>query len=320
AADPNIDIKFRTHACTGATTLNVFDARDPDGDSTEVLIAESNRPSPAVPRLHFRRDVHGNVFETVVPDGWESRQAASLAAVQAMAEADMITITIGGNDADFADVLRKCVLGGRDCGRRHLASEYDKITTRLQEVLTRLKRVAPDATIFVLGYPHITPEPIEANRVKIESCGLLGQPLHASGITAEPITAVFHTLLGGNVADAAISYSEAQFLWDTATDLNRKIRAAAILAGAHFVDVSGGLSSVQPSDGFIDHSPCSSVPWVNGFVRMSGLPSVSESSFHPNAAGHGAYARLLELFIQSQTDAGAILSDSGIPANPKSGV
>ena len=39
-------------------------------------------------------------------------------------------------------------------------------------------------------------------------------------------------------------------------------------------------------------------------------------SFHPNAAGHEAYARLLARFIENAIDAGAALTDAGLPVNP----
>ncbi|WP_419944299.1 hypothetical protein [Candidatus Poriferisodalis sp.] len=247
-ADLGINVIFATYACTGAATLNVYNAADPDGTSTEVLIAESNRPSHAVPRLHFRRDVHGVVFEKIVPDGWEPRQSVSLAGAQAMGDVDMITITIGGNDAGFAKVLEACVLGGGGCGRNDLFSDYSEIPARLRALLAELKRVAPGASIFVLGYPHITPEPIEANRELIADCGLPGMPLHVTGVQSSLLAAAYHRLRLGSSSDLTISYSEARFLWDVTTELNDVLRRTAaarsveidVLANDH--DPNGDLA------------------------------------------------------------------------------
>ena len=324
-ADPGIDIEFHTFACTGAKTVNVHDPRDPTGDSDDLEHHQSNRPSSKADADEYiippPMDQHGNPIDTptvVYPptDYWEPRQAASLAGVQVMGDVDMVTVTIGGNDTDFASVLRKCVLGGRDCGRRHLPSDFDEIPGRLAALLAELKRVAPNASIFVLGYPNLTPLPVESNRALIESCGLFGRPLHASGITTNPITASAHLLLGGNVADAAISYTEAQFLHSMAVELNGILSLAARAAGVYFVDVIGTTVSPSSGTGFADHSPCSTTPWLNGFVRKSGVPPVSDRSFHPNRDGHEAYAEVLEAYIEYLIESGVALNESGLPINP----
>ena len=317
AEDLSIKVSFTTFACTGAVTLTVYDPADPKGDSTDVLIAESNRPSPAVPRLHFRRDTHGEVFETIRPDGWEPRQAVSLLGAQAESDMDMITITIGGNDAGFGDVLEACVLGGLDCDRGNLSDVYDEIPARLTALIAGLKRTAPEASIFLLGYPHVTPEPIEVNRVFIDYCGLSGRPLHATGVERSLLASVWHRLRFGSSADLAVSYSEARFLWETANDLNDLLRDAAATSGVHFVDVSGDAVPRGSSLGFRGHSPCSSEPWLNGFVsQASSTEPISPRSFHPNRAGHQALSAMLEEFIRDRIDAGAELSESGLPVNP----
>lgn len=176
----------------------------------------------------------------------------------------MITITIGGNDAGFADVLQKCVFKNPfnlgNCDRGDLPVDYGDIPTRLAALLAELKRVAPDASIFVLGYPHLTPEPIEVNRTLIDYCGLPGNPMHATGVTTNPVTAVIHERFGGTIADAAVSYSEARFLHDVAKELNAALRSTASAAGVHFVDVVGLSASMRSRVGFAGHSPCSSEP------------------------------------------------------------
>lgn len=322
-----VEVTFATFACTGAITRNVFDARDPLGDSDDLVHHRTNRPSSRADVNEYvvpaPTDVHGNPLDTptvVYPptDFWEPRQAASLAGVQAMANVDMITITIGGNDAGFGDVLKACVLGALDCDRGDLPDDYGEIPARLTALFAELKRTTPNASIFVLGYPYITPRPTEASRQRIEVCGLHGQPLQASSINSGAIPALFHFLRFGNVADTAISFDEAAFLWTIATELNHTLKEAATAAGVHFVDVNGPQSAV----GFAGHSPCSSEPWLHGFVAYGGLRRhvdmpVADDSFHPNEAGHRVYAQLLESYIESQIDAGTALSESGIPVNPR---
>lgn len=326
-----VEVTFATFACTGAITVNVFDARDPLGNSDVLAHHETNRPSPKADADEYvipaPTDQHGNPIDTptvVYPrtDFWEPRQAASLAGLQTMSDVDMITITIGGNDADFAGVLEACVLGALDCGRGDLPDDYGEIQARLVALFAELKRTAPNASIFVLGYPHITPEPIESNRQMIKACGLHGQPLQASSINSGAIPALYHALRFGNVADTAVSFAEAELLWTAATELNATVKSAATVAGVHFVGINTPQSRLLT--GFESHSPCSSEPWLNGFIANQGwrrhvdMP-VADDSFHPNEAGHRAYARLLESYIELLTDSGALLSESGIPVNPGRG-
>ena len=322
AADLGIEVTFATFACTGAVTLNVHDSDDPDGDGLADTSIETNRPSRKSPSL--RREVRfdlgdGNRGQNVLvgPVGYEPRQAMSLADVHAKRAVDMITITIGGNDAGFGDVLEACVLGGLDCDRGDLSDEFDEIPARLSSLIAELKQIAPEASIFLLGYPHITPEPIEVNRVFIDYCGLSGRPLHATGVERSLLASVWHRLRFGSSADLAVSYSEARFLWETANDLNDLLRDAAATSGVHFVDVSGDAVPRGSSLGFRGHSPCSSEPWLNGFVsQASSTEPISPRSFHPNRAGHQALSVMLEEFIRARIDAGAELSESGLPVNP----
>ena len=105
---------FKTIACTGALTLNIYDPRDPRGDSIDETHAMDNRPSPHAPEIRPIENLQTGVIELMPTLGWEPRQAVSLNNVQTelkqrMQNVDMITLTIGGNDIGFADALRACV-------------------------------------------------------------------------------------------------------------------------------------------------------------------------------------------------------------------
>ena len=308
---------FTTYACTGAITLNVYDGKDPDGTSLQLSHNATNRPSERASARKIVTTYPGPVHTVTVPDDWEPRQAVSLAGVDDMSDVDMITITISGNDAGFADVLRHCVLGGSDCGETDLPSAYDHISDRLTKLLAELKRIAPKASIFLLGYPPITPEPIALWQTEIDLCGLPGGPLHASGITMNAITALYHYFWGGTVGDAAISFSEAASLWKIGAELNSTLSATAASSGVHFVDVLSPPTSRVSTASFAYHTPCDAEPWLDGFVSKTGLKPISDRSFHPNSLGHRAYAISLYSYIRSRIDAGARLNESGLPTNPK---
>ena len=92
-------------------------------------------------------------------------------------------------------------------------------------------------------------------------------------------------------------------------------------AGAHFVDVVGGVPLDDAPRGFVGHSSCNAAdPWVNGFEAIEGfrlgISAADGSSFHPTEAGHRAYARMLQAYIRSRIEDGAALSEAGLPLVP----
>ena len=112
--DLGIDVTFATLACTGAITHNIYDPADPRGTSTIDVFAHTNRPSHNAPATVPTLNETTNMLELVAEPGWERRQAAELARWQSLLElleqnVDMVTLTIGGNDAGFSDVLDSCV-------------------------------------------------------------------------------------------------------------------------------------------------------------------------------------------------------------------
>jgi lysophospholipase L1-like esterase len=70
----------------------------------------------------------------------------------------LVTITIGGNDAGFANVMATCSLGGDqkclDAVNQSLAKK-SAIADKLAATYAAIKQHAPKAEVIVLGYPHI---------------------------------------------------------------------------------------------------------------------------------------------------------------------
>jgi lysophospholipase L1-like esterase len=75
------------------------------------------------------------------------------------ADTSLVTISIGGNDAGFADVMTDCNLGSDDScvSRNQEAQDFARTTLpgRLDGVYTAIRDRAPGARVVVLGYPHI---------------------------------------------------------------------------------------------------------------------------------------------------------------------
>jgi lysophospholipase L1-like esterase len=90
-----------------------------------------------------------------------NRQPPQLRQLSALRPAaDIVTITIGGNDVGFGPVLADCFVS--DCVLdRGLARARARIERRLPALLARdyrgLRRAAPRATIVVVGYPRLFP-------------------------------------------------------------------------------------------------------------------------------------------------------------------
>jgi lysophospholipase L1-like esterase len=71
----------------------------------------------------------------------------------------LVSISIGGNDAGFADTMQTCVLQGNDACVEAVAVANDYITTtlpgQLDTVYTAIADRAPNAQVVVVGYPRM---------------------------------------------------------------------------------------------------------------------------------------------------------------------
>jgi lysophospholipase L1-like esterase len=79
------------------------------------------------------------------------------------AEADLITITVGGNDIDWVGILQACAVSAPACQNAIGAASVTLATTlpsELDALFTAISSQAPGAKVVVLGYPHLfTPDP-----------------------------------------------------------------------------------------------------------------------------------------------------------------
>lgn len=139
------------------------------------------------------------------------------------AATDLVTITVGGNDAGFTRVMEACVIGsiggpGACENATDDAIEYVHTTLpgRLDATYSAIAQAAPNAEVVVLGYPRL------------------------------------YTLDGSchiGIGDTARGY-----LNHAADELDQTIAKRAANAGFEFVDVR---------DAFADHGICSSDWWLN---------------------------------------------------------
>lgn len=70
-----------------------------------------------------------------------------------------VTITIGGNDLGFVDVLTTCTLNGDRACTRRVATAVDfihgQLPARLDTTYATIKEAAPNARLVVAGYPRL---------------------------------------------------------------------------------------------------------------------------------------------------------------------
>lgn len=71
----------------------------------------------------------------------------------------LVTVTIGGNDAGFVDVIETCLFGAADhCDTRvQQAEEFvrEDLAERLRGVYEAIRERAPQAKVLVVGYPRL---------------------------------------------------------------------------------------------------------------------------------------------------------------------
>jgi lysophospholipase L1-like esterase len=169
---------------------------------------------------------------------------------------DMVTLTIGGNDAKFADILKKCLFNQPEllanCADsnyawyfptwREFMPDWIKVNVRYQirKTLRQVCARSPQATIYLLGYPKLFPT---------ES--------HFCSFPLGSLTADEQTWLNG-----------------IAVELNNMLREEAALSHVQFVDV-------EQLGTFHGHELCGAGhEFFNGVVLLD-----SHESFHPNSSG-----------------------------------
>ncbi|MFD0574478.1 SGNH/GDSL hydrolase family protein [Kitasatospora gansuensis] len=87
------------------------------------------------------------------------------------ADTDLVTLTIGGNDIGFADIIVRCAtLGlfsanGAPCkssytksGVDQLSAKIDATASKIAATLDGIRQRSPRATVLVTGYPAILPD------------------------------------------------------------------------------------------------------------------------------------------------------------------
>lgn len=211
-----------------------------------------------------------NVFDTVqTHSGTPNVQGHQVEAETFAGDVVLVTLTMGGNDLRFADMLIFCAkhtncLGDTFDQGKPLESwandHLDSIQTDLTDMYAKLRDAAPaDARILVLGYPGLFPETVP--------------PLFADPFCHEVMS------VWGQ------SEREAIRAWNV--QLNEAVREAAQASGIEYVDIYSYFSQ---------HEVCGS---AGAWIKFVGDPSRVERDgwFHPTRTGQGMMARILACYL-----------------------
>ena len=165
-----------------------------------------------------------------------------------------VSLTIGGNDAGFADAMKTC-LGSGDCTTnatftQSVAAKTSAVTDMIAANMTAIRANYSGAQIVVTGYPKL---------FQI-----------ASGKSSCAVGSLM-----------TMTSAETTFLDQAAVALNAKISKGVAEAGAKFVDPNTGPNT------FIGHGLClgSTKSWINSLNLFN-----RTGAFHPNKTGQANYA------------------------------
>ena len=146
-AAPSTDYVALGDSYSSGTGVNSYD-----------LDASCQRSSRAYPALWAaRRGTASFAFAACAGATTSSVRSGQLGALNA--GTDLVTITVGGNDADFVGTVLTCKLGSDSACFSKLAAVNAFITGtlpgRLDAIYADIKARAPNARLVVLGYPRL---------------------------------------------------------------------------------------------------------------------------------------------------------------------
>ena len=98
------------------------------------------------------------------------------------ADTDLVTLGIGGNDFRIYDSLIRCQRGPTAvCPVARLRTDAGKVAGRVRQAVRRVREVAPDAKVVVVGYPDILPTEGTCRAVGV-SADVLGPVAEIAGL------------------------------------------------------------------------------------------------------------------------------------------
>nr|WP_055503058.1 SGNH/GDSL hydrolase family protein [Nonomuraea pusilla] len=175
----------------------------------------------------------------------------------------LVTLSIGGNDAGFTQVLTGCIVKlpwSSACVDQDadVASRIAALRPNLLTLLRELRVRAPEARIIVLGYPR--PFPVSPS----------GRVDNLSPADQRWLNAVTRRL------DDAVA--------GVAREFDRALAAFGAPGSVEYVDAY---------EAFSGHEVGTAAPYLHGLLLDMEEPAVDPRSFHPTADGYRRFAELV---------------------------
>ncbi|MEU6218648.1 SGNH/GDSL hydrolase family protein [Streptomyces sp. NPDC047022] len=231
-------------------------------DQVDANCSRSDHNYPSLVAAHQRArltDVTcsgATTAEMTAPQGTAPAQFDALSR-----RTDLVTLSIGGNDAGFSSVLGTCARltssdpAGAPCRAYFTSGGHDRLKDTIEQTAAKVARVvrgvhqrSPHARVLVVGYPDLLPD---------------------SGV-------------GCTSSSVPFAAGDFAYLRDTEKELNAMMARVAYRGGARFVDTYGPT---------VGHDLCQApgTRWMESLA-----PSMPAAPFHPNALGEQAMARAVE--------------------------
>lgn len=195
------------------------------------------------------------------------------------ADAEVVTITIGGNDIRFKDFATQCGLGSCDSTTAiystTMAMIHNELPAKLEDVLNKISIKTDSAKVFVVGYPYVTPEP---------------------GVNGLPYQCNYLDSANGSGLDSLAARDIVAELNDTINDATAGFVNMISSTSFVFVDPNSSLGGTfdghdicQGTDSYF-HNVTPNDYFGNGY---------REKIFHPNVDGQHEYYEIIKDTIET---------------------
>ncbi|MDO5739393.1 MAG: SGNH/GDSL hydrolase family protein [Ornithinimicrobium sp.] len=198
------------------------------------------------------------------------------------ADTAMIFVSMGGNDAGFAPILKECLAAALTNGQIRGQSGGMAPESAMIYCSTWLDQPDPDANDG-RSRRQVILDRVEA-RIRTMYAYLREQSKDGAHIVQMGYPALFDPGYIGLIESKDVAY-----LNTLSADLNAMIARVAKEQGIHFID---------PTEAFADHGVGSDDPWLLG-LGLGGNRALPPEAFHPNAAGQDAMQELIEEYLAS---------------------
>jgi hypothetical protein len=244
--------QYNSIACSGAKTKDITGAG-----------IQNYNSNPDGAQSHGKSD---SKYDEEIRTNFEPGYRIQLEFIQRY-QPRAVTLSIGGNNVGFADIVKKCVVESaiaKDCyntydARMALAKLIQNNFTNLQQTYQAILKADPGVQLYIIGYPQVAAQPNTIN-----SCGL----------------------------NVRLTPNDISFAQSLITYLNWTIQQAAESAGARYVDVENALDGHR-----LCEAKASSIA-MNGLTAGNDNGIIGSESYHPNVLGH----QLLAQAILNQTN------------------